>query len=202
MDFETFQRRLRDFQGRGNVAARAFQAMRSELLERMTQRQMNRRPENMIDRANSPRRNSTSQSLIWPLHGVHPYFNPYLPFDYFKRDDASRQLPHQGPIFVGSVTATVSAEICVTSIHSKNSQSVVKASGGLKIYDRSHFSDVDLFYWSGMKRKRLLIEMPRMFTALYKQVSLTNKYIRTSNCDVTSSSPDKVPTLQQPSGSG
>lgn len=96
----------------------------------------------------------------WPLQGVMPYYNPYLPKTQQQQND-EEEMPVYGKVvpWVGSVTGTVP---CATG-----AAGVIVAPPPA-LLDRSHWGA--LRWWGGGIHPRLLVELPRMFTTLYKQV--------------------------------
>ena len=164
MDLTAIQDRLSGLPGFEEMSARQIQAMRDALMagqERIQERQRQtpqpQRDEDVhreVDGAGEETKDMGSHvAKPWPLYGVPPYFNPYHYSDTSstcKNDSAMRYQP----LFTGSVTGAVNTIV---------SPSDRDAHYQLCVTDKSHRGVTP-------SNARLLIELPKMFTTLYKQV--------------------------------
>ena len=106
----------------------------------------------------------------WPLHGVLPHHNPYVvPHKRGKGNESLSESLLQSksgclPYWIGSLTGNVCCSVGISC----DDMIVDSFLPNFAILDKSH--------WGGLvggkaNWKQLLIELPKMFTTLYKQVS-------------------------------
>lgn len=177
LDLTAIQERLSGLPGFEEMSARQMQMMRDALMAGQTrvQQQLQRgQDEGTGQQAQQQElgqgqgggvQNGKEQAVVlakpWPLLGVQPYFNPFRggPDEHRQDQEGAVEGETRGSaaLCTGSVTGTVSCLISSRAVHQQRAVP-------LCVLDKSH-SGVPL-----VLKRRLLIELPNMFTTLYKQV--------------------------------
>jgi hypothetical protein len=191
LDLSAIQERLSGLPGFEEMSTRQMQAMRDALMAGQTRarerlrRELggDNRSETMDDDSNDndveyeepSKGDAEAEVKPWPLHGIQPYYNPYKSNTETRLCETSEEKEGsvegsqdeynkavQVPLFTGSATGTVPS---ITASDTKHAPAGQISCCPLFVVDKSHWGR----YSSG---GRLLIELPKMFTSLYKQVKL------------------------------